>query len=243
MIAPMEQVVVVVPAHDEAELLAGCLRSVRAAAARVCLPVLVVAVLDACGDGSAAVAAGFPEVQAVVIDAGNVGVARAAGFGRARAVCDSPAARTWYACTDADSEVDPDWLQRQLNQGADMVLGVVRVPRWQHYSSVVAERYQHGYQRGRHDHGGGRGSCHGHGHGHVHGANLGCRADHYWRLGGFRGVATGEDVDLVERFVADGCHVVWDAELSVATSDRRVGRAPHGFADHLATVSREVTGR
>ena len=48
--------------------------------------------------------------------------------------------------------------------------------------------------------------------------------------------------DLVDRFRAAGCRVLWDDELSVATSDRRNGRAPGGFADHLAELSREVSG-
>jgi glycosyltransferase involved in cell wall biosynthesis len=74
------------------------------------------------------VAEGFgPGVQALSIDAHNVGAARAAGFNRARTVWpDANLARTWYATTDADSRVDPDWLVRQMVADADMVLGVVR---------------------------------------------------------------------------------------------------------------------
>ena len=41
-------------------------------------------------------------------------------------------------------------------------------------------------------------------HGHVHGANLGVRADAYWRVGGFRPLHVGEDVDLVSRLVTPG---------------------------------------
>ena len=33
----------------------------------------------------------------------------------------------WYATTDADSRVDPDWLIRQIGSGADVVLGARRV--------------------------------------------------------------------------------------------------------------------
>jgi hypothetical protein len=71
---------------------------------------------------------------------------------------------------------------------------------------------------------------------------MGFSADAYWRIGGFAALASGEDVDLVERFRAAGRRVLWDGELSVATSDRRNGRAPGGFADHLAELSREVSG-
>ena len=59
---------------------------------------------------------------------------------------------------------------------------------------------------------------------------MGFRADAYWHVGGFRALATGEDVELVERFEAAGLRIHRDASLSVATSDRRDGRAPGGFA-------------
>jgi hypothetical protein len=48
---------------------------------------------------------------------------------------------------------------------------------------------------------------------------------------------TGEDVELVDRFEAAGLHIHRDADLSVATSDRREGRAPGGFAKHLRELS------
>jgi glycosyltransferase involved in cell wall biosynthesis len=225
----LAQVAVVIPAHNESALLPGCLRSVTAAAACLPVPALTVVVLDACDDDSARLARHFGrDVHFMSIAARNVGAARAAGFAYARLLGRGQAAHTWYATTDADTVVDPDWLVRQIAVHADMVLGVVRVPRWRHYPRAVADRYQRDYVFG------------GPVHGHVHGANLGCRADTYWRLGGFAALDSGEDVDLVERFAAAGCRLHWDAQLSVATSDRRVGRAPRGFADHLAGVARAV---
>ena len=62
-------------------------------------------------------------------------------------------------------------------------------------------------------------------------------ADAYWQVGGFRALATGEDVELVGRFEAAGLRIDRDAQLSVATSDRREGRAPSGFAQHLRSLS------
>jgi glycosyltransferase involved in cell wall biosynthesis len=223
------QAAVVIPAHNERALLPGCLRSVTAAAARLPVPVLIVVVLDACDDESASLAGHFgPDVHFMGIAARNVGAARAAGFGYARLLGGGQTADAWYATTDADTVVDPDWLVRQTASHADMVLGVVRVPQWCHHPRAVAERYQRDYV------------FDGPVHGHVHGANLGCRAHTYWRLGGFAALDSGEDVDLVERFAAAGCRLHWDAQLSVATSDRRVGRAPGGFADHLDRVARTV---
>jgi hypothetical protein len=63
----------------------------------------------------------------------------------------------------------------------------------------------------------------GHGHNHIHGANMGFRADAYWRLGGFLPLATGEDVELVERFEIAGYRIHRDPKLSVTTSARRNG--------------------
>ena len=109
-----------------------------------------------------------------------------------------------------------------------MVLGLVRVGQWRHHSEQAAELYEARYlaETALHQ--------------HVHGANMGFRAEAYWRVGGFAALASGEDVDLVERFRADGLCVHPDEDLWVTTSDRRRGRAPGGFAEHLAEVSREV---
>jgi glycosyltransferase involved in cell wall biosynthesis len=135
--------VVVIPAHNEATRLPRCVTAVLAAATAMPGRVLTVVVLDACTDRSADVAEGFgPAVQVLSIDAHNVGAARAAGFNRARTVRpDANVARTWYATTDADSRVDPDWLVRQMVADVDMVLGVVRVAYWRHVPSSVAGRY------------------------------------------------------------------------------------------------------
>ncbi|PRC61753.1 glycosyl transferase, partial [Mycobacterium sp. ITM-2017-0098] len=77
------------------------------------------------------------------------------------------------------------WLVRMIDADADMVLGVVRVPKWRNFSPDVARRYLRGYRSG------------GTGHHHVHGANMGFRAEAYWQVGGFRALRTGEDVELV----------------------------------------------
>ena len=137
-------------------------------------------------------------------------------------------ARIWYATTDADSAVPADWLLRMTASDADMVLGVVRVPAWRHYPAEVARRYLRAYQ------------SKGPGHNHIHGANMGFLADAYWAVGGFRALPTGEDVELVDRFEAAGLRIHRDADLSVATSDRRHGRAPGGFAKHLRELSSSV---
>lgn len=224
-----QQAVVVVPAHDEARHLPMCLKAVVTAAACLPVPVLVVVVLDSCTDDSRRLSGRFgSDVHFVEIEAGNVGAARAAGFSYARSTCGvgSDESSVWFATTDADSVVDPDWLVRQTASGADMVLGVVRVANWRHYPAAAIRRYLAAYRAKRRPDG----------HGHVHGANMGFRAEAYWRVGGFASLPSDEDVDLVGRFEEHGYRIDRDARLSVVTSARQIGRAPRGFASHLRSV-------
>jgi glycosyltransferase involved in cell wall biosynthesis len=218
-----DRAAVVIPARNERTNLPACLRAVLTAALCIPTPVTIVVVLDASDDDSAKLAGEYgPDVHFVSIEAGNVGTARAVGFGYARSLCGEDT-ECWYATTDADSRVDPGWLVHQLDQSADMVLGVVRVADWHHRPADVADRYVQDYQADSQD------SLDG----HVHGANMGFAARAYWRVGGFRALASGEDVDLVERFEAAGYRIHRDGELSVITSARVRSRAPGGFADHL----------
>ena len=54
------RICVLVPAHNEQDLLPACLAAVLTAARGVTLPVDIVVVLDACTDNSARTAAGSP---------------------------------------------------------------------------------------------------------------------------------------------------------------------------------------
>jgi glycosyltransferase involved in cell wall biosynthesis len=206
------------------------LTAVRVAASAVPGRVVTIVVLDACTDHSADVAERFsPAVEAMSIDARNVGAARAAGFNRARTAWpDADPARTWYATTDADSRVDPDWLVRQLVADADMVLGVVRVTNWRHVPGSAVGRYLHLYRS--------KSGSDEAGHKHIHGANMGFAAEKYWDVGGFTALPSGEDVDLVHRFEQSGYRIRRDSSLSVVTSARHEGRAPNGFAAHLRSM-------
>jgi glycosyltransferase involved in cell wall biosynthesis len=230
----IDRAVVVIPAHDERDNLPRCLNAVLASAAALSVPVLVVAVLDSCSDGSAALADQYgPDVHLIEVDVKNVGATRAAGFDHARTVYGAETfdeSRIWFATTDADSRVGGDWLNRQVGAGADVVLGVVHVTNWRHFSAAAVNRYLTAYRT--------KSRRRGAGHGHVHGANMGFRADVYWDEGGFASLASGEDVDLVQRFERSGRRIHRDAHLSVETSARSVGRAPRGFASYLRSVSR-----
>jgi glycosyltransferase involved in cell wall biosynthesis len=229
-----EQAVVVIPAHNESKNLPECLKAMVTAAACLRVPTLMVVVLDACDDQSRYLAGEFgADVHFVEVEVRNVGAARRVGFEYARGGCSgqlTDESRIWYATTDADSRVDADWLVRQIESDADMVLGVVRIANWRRVPATVAQSYLKAYRAKRR----------GREHGHVHGANMGFRADAYWRVGGFAALATGEDVDLVRRFELQGCRIHRDDRLSVVTSARQVGRAPRGFAKHLRSVGRRA---
>lgn len=214
-------IVTVVPAHDERELLPRCLRALQRAAQRSPVPVHTTVVLDDCTDDTALVVPAG--ITAVELNLRNVGAARAAGFAASGLVGRRD---VWFSTTDADSVVPDSWFVDQLTYWADhdAMAGTVRVD-WAEHDGETRRRYDDGYRR--------RGSVHG----HVHGANLGVRADVYHAVGGFRPLATGEDVDLVTRLGRAGHRVAWDEHTVVTTSDRRDPRAPRGFGDHLLSIA------
>ncbi len=219
---------VVVPAHDEQQLLPACLRALAVATRHPALhgvAVHIVPVLDACTDDSGEHAPG-----AIEVGAGNVGVARAAGFAEVlRREAGRPAGQVWLATTDADSTVPPDWLACQLalaGQGAEVVAGTVRVEDWSEQPAAVRARFDRSY---------GRPST---GHLHVHGANLGLSASAYLDSGGVPPLALAEDQSLVDSLRARARRLVATGSIPVITSGRRVSRVSGGFADHLRTLDR-----
>jgi hypothetical protein len=70
----------------------------------------------------------------------------------------------------------------------------------------------------------------------VHGASLGIDAPTYVRAGGFLGLVSGEDKDLVDRALDGGAVARSDAVVRVSTSGRRQARAPQGFAAALSAI-------
>jgi glycosyltransferase involved in cell wall biosynthesis len=223
---PIDIVHVVVPAHDEEELLGACLASIAAAAARLVLelPEVIVrttVVLDGCTDGSAAVAAAYG-VDTVVVDAANVGVARAAGVDRATELARGHAPeRVGLASTDADCVVPELWLvdlHALLAAGYDLVVGAVH-PDPADLSLGVIERWRDRHRRSE---------------AHVHGANLGFTLAAYARSGGLQPVSLHEDVLLVEAMRSAGC--LWTTSASVQTSGRTAGRVRGGFATYLSAL-------
>ena len=230
---------VVVPVHDEEELLDRALESVVAAvevaAGRSSAAFRTIVVLDDCTDGSSAIADRWRErvasrisphrLRVVVTESGRVGAARAAGC---RAVLDEFAVldrhRVWLASTDADSSVPDRWLVEQLHhqvRGADAWLGTVEVeaPSTGHDPTVQAWRRR--YESERYP---------------VHGASMGVAGHAYLEAGGFAARATGEDRALVDALAQVGAHVVHDHRAPVLTSARRDARAPLGVGHALTRL-------
>ncbi|UNK45243.1 glycosyltransferase [Arthrobacter sulfonylureivorans] len=232
----LRRIAVVVPVHNEEQLLGKCLRRLRRAmdvlrAARPECGVKLVVVLDRCTDQSAKIArhAARADGRIAVLagDFGSVGAARAAGVCAALEADGRNAAaeETWLACTDADTLVPEDWLTSfalLANAGADAVAGTVE-PETSSLAPGLLRAWRDNYA-------GQEPST------RVHGANLGVRASMYLAAGGFPALAEHEDVRLVEAIRTLGGLVLPAAHLQVTTSGRLQGRTPGGFAGYLANL-------
>jgi glycosyltransferase involved in cell wall biosynthesis len=220
---------VVIPAHNEEDLLPACLAAVHRAARRLTgLPVHIVVVADACTDRTADLAR---ENGAAVVEVGarSVGAAREAGvrevFGRTWPL---DPAEVWLATTDADTLVPADWLVRHLRYAAagwDAVVGTVTVTDWAEHPPEIPPLFYEHYATAPGTHS------------HVHGANLGFRAAAYLAAGGFSPSPTAEDHALVDSLTAAGRRILRTTEVDVVTSARRHARAPHGFGHLLSTLA------
>lgn len=213
-------IAVIVPAHDEEDHIGACLRSLMRAARCRRLhreAVLLVVALDACSDATASIAR-KSGATTVAVDGRNVGAARRAGA----ALALNSGAR-WLAFTDADTVVAPDWLWAQLELRHDAVCGTVAVADWGAYGEQMRRHHDATYTDAD-------------GHRHIHGANLGVSAAAYRLAGGFRPLASSEDVALVEALSSTGASIAWSAAPRVVTSARKAFRAPGGFGATLRRV-------
>lgn len=228
-------VAIVVPVHNEAELLDDCLAALTAAIehTRETHPgvrISTVVVLDACTDASARIALSWP-VRTIEIAARNVGTARRLGVAAAVAELRSPPADVWISTTDGDSTVPVTWLSHQLDlraAGADVVLGTVR-PDFADLTAEHAEHWLATHPRGRPA-------------GNTHGANLGLRAEVYVAAGEFPDLDEHEDVALVHAARSLGARVVATDENEVVTSGRFWGRTPGGYAAFVRATHERIAG-
>jgi glycosyltransferase involved in cell wall biosynthesis len=226
-------IAILIPARNEETLLPRCLNSVLEAChiLPISITVDVVVACDSSTDLTFYIARQTLADHGTVVrtDAGTVGHARALATQVALRRYSGQLRRCWLANTDADCCVPSSWLVDQLllaDQGIETVAGVIDVDSFDEHEIGVDRRFRNSY------------IIHPDGsHPHVHGANLGVRADVYLRSGGWTGLATAEDHDLWGRLIKTSARRASTAAVKVLTSGRRVGRAPHGFADTLAAYN------
>jgi hypothetical protein len=220
---------IVLPVHDEEELLPVALEGIEEAvdALPPAISCRVAVVLDDCRDGSSAAAHAWAARMGALVITGeyrSVGTARRAGSQALLSLWPAVQPATiWLATTDADSRVPQDWLRVQLEaqrSGSDLWAGRVRVVE----ESAVARQWKEAYAAERRP---------------IHGASLGFSGSLYEHIGGFRCLRSGEDRDFHQRAVAAGFRVTYERRAAVTTSARRRGRAPGGFASVLGGVEGE----
>ncbi|WP_405219309.1 glycosyltransferase [Agrococcus sp. Ld7] len=231
MSTPIERVLVVVPARDEAATLEACIESISGARAALGkrmpdVATRLVVVADACVDESATIARAAG-AEVIEIEAASVGVARRAGIehGLAPWRVQGRLDRAWVAMTDADSTVPRSWLLdhlRAARSGADLHVGRVEPEASQLSAGALAAWHE------SHD-GLAPGVA-------VHGANLGVRASALERIGGVAPMRLHEDADLVARLTAAGVAVDDQRRPAVRTSARTRSRVEGGFASYLAAL-------
>lgn len=230
-------VCVLVPARNEQELLPRCLQSIEAACAALPGSVTtdVIVTVDSSTDLTREIA------ERMLRGRGTVAITNAAMVGRARALAAETALRRyhgplrwcWLANTDADCCVPETWLIDQLaiaSEDVHAIAGTVDVDSFRDHISGTDEQFCTTYLI--HPDGS---------HPHVHGANLGIRADVYLRAGGWGSLETAEDHDLWNRLLRIGSSRRSIGHMTVLTSGRRVGRAPHGFAGALIALNEVPT--
>jgi glucosyl-3-phosphoglycerate synthase len=232
--------VVVVPAHDEEDGIAACLRALAAqTVGRSSFETIVV--LDACQDATGRV------VQLTARELGLPvrtieGPGRGAGGAR-RAGMEAAATRLLslgrpdglIACTDADSQPAPDWLERQLahtRQGARAIAGLVELD-----PAEAAELPQGVLDRRGRD-----AAIRLHqvkrldpdaGHHHFAGASMAITAAAYRNVGGLEPVAALEDAAFAHRLQEHSIPILRPTDVRVRTSARAHGRVARGLSVDL----------
>ena len=221
---------VVLPVHDEEELLPGALQALEMAvnALSPSISCRVAVVLDHCGDASSAIARCWgARFGALVIrrECRSVGLARRAGSLALLARWpekDSGAGlagdhRCRFACAAGLAHGPAGGpLVRRGSVGGEGPRWLRRAPRY----------------------GGGRSATRPNGIRST-GRALASAPRLYTQLGGFRSLRSGEDRDFHDRAVAAGFRIAYDFRAAVTTSSRRMGRAPEGFASVLDTVEQK----
>lgn len=241
-------VAVGVPARDESAHIIPCLAALDRAAEHAGVPVTISVGANNCADDTASLAHTFAARWAR-IDIAEIALPadRAHAGGARRHVMDHAAdlagAGGVVMTTDADSQVDVGWIAANLGEiagGADAVAGVItfdaaardglpnldhRADEWRlaalhaRLEDLIDPRAHDPWPR----------------HIWAWGASLALTVDTYRAVGGVPLVALAEDRALADAVERAGFRLRRSHAPLVFTSPRRVGRAPGGFADMLAS--------
>jgi glycosyltransferase involved in cell wall biosynthesis len=243
---PAVQAVVVVPAHDEASRIAGCLRALTHQRGVPGDSYEVIVVLDGCRDRTSEVVAALareadrPLLHTVALaDRRGVGHARRLGMDLAHErLLAVGREEGLIASTDADTVVAGDWLAEQLElvrSGASAVGGLIELdpdelaaldPRvLAARERSVAERFSLALEQA-----GDPATVE---HAHFAGASLALTAAAYGRCGGLPARAALEDEALASSLTRHGIDIHRSLRVRVRTSARTAGRAPRGLAKDL----------
>jgi glycosyltransferase involved in cell wall biosynthesis len=235
---------VVVPAHDEAALIANCLRALADQAAVQPAAYEVILVLDACTDQTPQVArqtaAEHPSLRLHLVDGPGrgAGAARKLGMDLASSrLLSLGRLNGLIASTDADSTVAADWLDVQLravSAGAQAIGGRVELfptdaaaldpellDRRAARAAARHARIPRPDDR-RPDHW------------QFSGASMSLTAATYLAIGGLDPHAALEDEGLERSLTRNGVPIHRRLDVRVATSGRLRGRAARGLAHDLA---------
>jgi hypothetical protein len=235
-----------VPARDEADRIADCLRRLTSLEidSRVA-SIEIVVLANNCTDDTARVAATFgPRCKTIAMDLpperAHAGWARRlaldAAANRLRADTDV------LMSTDADTRVARDWLMRTLDHldaGWDAVAGLARLDpaelrrldRQHRHRLALIQRHERAQTslRARRE-----GDEPWPRHFYEGGASIAATLSAYRRTGGAPTPPVGEDKALFEAIRQAGGRVRHPTNVRVQTSARLVGRAPGGASDTLA---------
>ena len=253
--------VVAIPAKNECERIAECLRALGLQLDPFGRPLPrgafgVVVLANGCDDDTAAVARAAGEgssYQLRVVET-RLPPALAHAGGARRAAMDH--AEAWLAerrdrtrvilTTDADSRVAPDWLSANLKafgEGDDAVLGRIsldeegaRLPPALHARGKLESVYEDLLTEisARLDPQNENPWPH---HATISGASLAITREAYLKVGRLPRVRLGEDKALVAALRRKDARIRFDPDVTVVTSGRTSGRARGGVADTLALRS------
>ena len=245
---------VVVPAHDEEDLVGACVtalvnqRGVRPGEYEVLL------LLDHCTDRTeehARAAAAGSDTPLHLLQSGErgVGATRRAGMGAASDRLDSlRRPQGLIACTDADSVPAPDWVAAQLavaDRGARAIGGRIELSAAEGAvlgPGVLARRARQARRRHLRLLGADTPAGSTFEHWQFSGASMAVTAQTYRSVGGMSRRLALEDEAFERALHVAGIPIQRSLAVRVTTSGRLRGRAPAGLAHDLAEAVRSERG-